>query len=107
LKSLSSTLGGRDDVLLVFDEAYNEFVRHPDYESVFKQVLLTNNLVLLKTFSKSFGMAGFRLGTLIAPSEVIELFNRVRKPFNVNDLAQVAAIAAQLMIKNLFKSLSA
>lgn len=94
IEKFISTLGGRDDVLLVFDEAYNEFVRHPDYESVFKQVLLTNNLVLLKTFSKSFGMAGFRLGTLIAPSEVIELFNRVRKPFNVNDLAQVAAIAA-------------
>jgi histidinol-phosphate aminotransferase len=88
------TLGGRDDVLLVFDEAYNEFVRHSDYESVFTRVLSTRNLVLLKTFSKSFGLAGLRLGTIVAPSEVIDLFNRVRKPFNVNDLAQVAAAAA-------------
>ncbi|MNL44126.1 Histidinol-phosphate aminotransferase 2 [compost metagenome] len=52
------------------------------------------NLIVLRTFSKIYGLAGFRIGAMIAPAEVIEVFNRVRKPFNVNDLAQVAAVAA-------------
>lgn len=94
LHQFIAALGDREDVLLVFDEAYNEFVRAADYESVFKQILKVKNLVLLKTFSKTFGLAGLRMGTMIAPTDVIELYNRVRKPFNVNDLAQVAAVAA-------------
>jgi histidinol-phosphate aminotransferase len=49
---------------------------------------------VLKTFSKVYGMAGFRLGAMLAPEYVLELYNRVRNPFNVNDLAQVAGAAA-------------
>lgn len=87
-------LGGRDDVLLVFDEAYNEFARAEDYASAMDYVGKVSNLVVLRTFSKAYGLAGFRVGALIAPKEVVEIYNRVRKPFNVNDLAQAAAAAA-------------
>lgn len=87
-------LGGRDDVLLVFDEAYNEYVRSEDYVSTMDYVGKVSNLVVLRTFSKAYGLAGFRVGALVAPTEVLDVYNRVRKPFNVNDLAQVAAAAA-------------
>lgn len=87
-------LGNRDDVMVIFDEAYNEFVRATDYVSAQSYIKQYKNLIVLRTFSKIYGLAGFRIGAMVAPPEVIEVFNRVRKPFNVNDLAQVAANAA-------------
>lgn len=87
-------VGNRDDVMVVFDEAYNEFVRAKDYISAQSLMSQYKNLIVLRTFSKIYGLAGFRLGAMIAPPEVVEVYNRVRKPFNVNDLAQVAANAA-------------
>ena len=87
-------LGNRDDVMIVFDEAYNEFVRAEDCVSAQNYLGKYKNLIVLRTFSKIYGLAGFRVGCMIAPPEVVEVFNRVRKPFNVNDLAQVAANAA-------------
>ncbi|MGZ3805562.1 MAG: histidinol-phosphate transaminase, partial [Pseudobdellovibrionaceae bacterium] len=87
-------LGNREDVLIIFDEAYNEFVRAKDYINADEFMRKYSNVIALRTFSKIYGLAGLRLGAMVAPSEVIEIFNRVRKPFNVNDLAQVAAIAA-------------
>ncbi len=87
-------LGNRDDVLIVFDEAYHEFVRAKDFKSALEFQQHYSNVILLKTFSKVYGLAGFRIGAMVAPLQTIEIFNRVRKPFNVNDLAQVAAIAA-------------
>lgn len=89
-----SRLGNREDVLVVFDEAYNEFVRAKDYANADEFIRKYKNVIALRTFSKIFGLAGLRLGAMVAPEEVIEIFNRVRKPFNVNDLAQVAAVAA-------------
>lgn len=94
LEEFFARVGGRDDVLLVFDEAYNEFVRADDYASTMEYFGKVSNLVVLRTFSKTYGLAGFRVGGLVAPTSVIDLYNRVRKPFNVNDLAQVAAAAA-------------
>lgn len=87
-------LGNRDDVLLVFDEAYTEYVRDPKFKEALKFYHKYSNVIVLKTFSKVFGLAGFRLGVLLAPEYVLEFYNRVRNPFNVNDLAQVAAQAA-------------
>lgn len=87
-------MGGREDVLIVFDEAYNEFVRAKDYKNADDYIRQYNNVIALRTFSKIYGLAGLRLGAMVGPKEVIEIFNRVRKPFNVNDLAQVAAVAA-------------
>ncbi|MEQ1877178.1 MAG: histidinol-phosphate transaminase [Bdellovibrionia bacterium] len=86
--------GGRDDVLLVFDEAYHEYVRAADYESALGLVEKYNNVVVLRTFSKVFGLAGLRLGVMFAQPEVISVINRIRQPFNVNLMVQEAAIAA-------------
>lgn len=94
MESFFQKVGGRDDVLLVFDEAYNEFARAEDYASAMEYFGRVSNLVVLRTFSKAYGLAGLRVGALIAPKDVIEIYNRVRKPFNVNDLAQAAAAAA-------------
>ncbi len=87
-------LGNRDDVLLVFDEAYTEYVRNPEFKAAAQFYQKYSNVLVLKTFSKVYGMAGLRLGVILAPEYVLEFYNRVRNPFNVNDLAQVAAIAA-------------
>lgn len=87
-------LGNRDDVLLVFDEAYTEYVRDKKFNEAAKFYKNYSNVLVLKTFSKVYGMAGFRLGALLAPEYVLEYYNRVRNPFNVNDLAQVAGVAA-------------
>lgn len=87
-------VGNREDVLIVFDEAYNEFVRADDYVSAQNYIKDVKNLIVLRTFSKIYGLAGFRVGAMIAPQETIEIYNRVRKPFNVNDLAQEALLAS-------------
>lgn len=94
MEKFFASVGNREDVLIVFDEAYNEFVRATDYVSAQDYINKVSNLIVLRTFSKAYGLAGFRIGAMVAPVEVIEVFNRVRKPFNVNDLAQVAANAA-------------
>lgn len=94
IRYLLQHLGNREDVLLVFDEAYNEFVRAKDYQPASSFFAQYSNIVILRTFSKVYGMAGLRLGVMVAPEATIDLFNRVRNPFNVNDLAQVAALAA-------------
>ncbi|WP_413575384.1 histidinol-phosphate transaminase [Bdellovibrio sp. HCB290] len=94
IEAFLQRMGNRDDVMIVFDEAYNEFVRAEDYASAQNYINKYNNLIVLRTFSKIYGLAGFRIGAMIAPAAVVEVFNRVRKPFNVNDLAQVAANAA-------------
>lgn len=83
-----------EEVLVVFDEAYNEFVRAADYVSAQKIFNEYSNVVVLRTFSKAYGLAGFRVGCMVAPKETVEVYNRVRKPFNVNELAQVALVAA-------------
>jgi histidinol-phosphate aminotransferase len=87
-------LGNRDDVLLVFDEAYTEYVRDPQFREAAKFMKNYSNVIVIKTFSKVYGMAGLRLGAMLAPEYVLELYNRVRNPFNVNDLAQIAGVAA-------------
>ena len=89
-------LGNRDDVLLVFDEAYTEYVRDPKFKAAQNFYSKYSNIIVIKTFSKVYGLAGLRLGAMLAPEFVLELYNRVRNPFNVNELAQVAGIAAPL-----------
>lgn len=85
---------GNDEVLIVSDEAYVEFVRDQSYRSLAGEIDKYSNLVVLRTFSKIFGMAGLRLGAMLGPAEVIDAYNRMRKPFNVSSVAQVAGIAA-------------
>ena len=94
LRSFVKKFESRDDVLIVIDEAYNEFVKDPQYSSAFELFGPQGNLIVTRTFSKAYGLAGFRVGAMVAPNQVIDLYNRVRKPFNINSLAQVAAKAA-------------
>ncbi|NCN42233.1 histidinol-phosphate transaminase [bacterium] len=82
------------DVLVVLDEAYREFVRAESYPDGVAQMNTYDNVVVLRTMSKVFGLAGLRVGVLIAPESVTDLIHRVRNPFNVNSVAQAAVTAA-------------
>jgi histidinol-phosphate aminotransferase len=86
--------GLRDDVLLVLDSAYAEYVTKPDYDAGAKLVDASGTTVMTRTFSKIFGMGGMRLGWCYAPAAVIDVLGRVRGPFNVNAAAMAAGIAA-------------
>jgi len=86
--------GNDPERLIIFDEAYTEYVRAKDYASALKYFNQYQNVVCIRTLSKAYGLAGLRIGVLIAPEFVIDFFNRVRNPFNVNEFAQVAAIHA-------------
>ena len=80
--------------LVVIDEAYYEYaIKEDDYEELL-DLYKNNNVIILRTFSKAYGLAGLRIGYGIAQSEIIGFLNRTRPPFNVNLLAQEAAIAA-------------
>jgi histidinol-phosphate aminotransferase len=83
-----------EGVIVCFDEAYTELLRPDLRTDTLKYVRDGRNVVVLRSFSKSYGLAGLRLGYVIAPRECVELFNRVRQPFNVNAMALEAAIAA-------------
>ncbi|KAA0257772.1 histidinol-phosphate transaminase [Deferribacter autotrophicus] len=84
----------RDDVLVVLDEAYYEFVDAHDYPQSVKLLDKYPNLFIMRTFSKAYGLAGFRIGYVIGSPEGIDMLNRVRQPFNVNMAAQIVAEAA-------------
>ncbi len=81
-------------VLLVLDEAYFEYADHPEYPNGIEYVQAGFNLIVLRTFSKAYGLAGLRIGYGIARPELLDPLERVREPFNVNTLAQVSAVAA-------------
>lgn len=81
-------------VLLVLDAAYAEYVRRNDYEAGIELVSSSNNVVMTRTFSKIYGLAGLRIGWMYAPAHVIDAVNRVRGPFNVNALAIAAGATA-------------
>ena len=83
-----------DNVLLALDSAYSEYVEDPDYNAGETVVDPGVNTVLLRTFSKIFGLGGARVGWCYGPAAVIDVLNRVRSPFNVNLLGQRAAIGA-------------
>jgi len=82
------------DVVLVLDEAYIEFVKEPNCPKSIDYLDSGKIVVGLRTFSKAYGLAGLRIGYGLMPSVLANLLNRVRQPFNVNSLAQAAAIAA-------------
>lgn len=82
------------DVLLVLDAAYAEYVQRNDYESGIELVATSENVVMIRTFSKIYGLAALRLGWLYGPAHVVDALNRIRGPFNVNTPAIVAGIEA-------------
>lgn len=83
-----------EQVIVVCDEAYYEYVTVQDYPQTTPLLKQYPNLIITRTFSKAYGLAGLRIGYGIADSRIIELMNRLRQPFNVNLLAQVGAILA-------------
>ncbi|HLF17676.1 MAG TPA: histidinol-phosphate transaminase [Candidatus Omnitrophota bacterium] len=85
--------GLRKDILVFFDEAYYEFVRARDYGYALGLAKRNKNIIVTRTFSKMYGLAGLRIGYGVADEELIDLLNRIREPFNVNSLAQAAAVA--------------
>jgi histidinol-phosphate aminotransferase len=86
-------VASKKDLFVVLDEAYVEFVRAKDFPRGRDFQKRFPNILLLRTMSKVFGLAALRVGVLIAPPEVCDMFNRVRKPFNINSLAQAAVVA--------------
>ena len=83
-----------DDVLLVLDAAYAEYVTRNDYSAGIELVDAGENVVMTRTFSKIYAMGGMRLGWAYCPVAVAGVLNRIRPPFNVTSAAQAAGIAA-------------
>jgi histidinol-phosphate aminotransferase len=83
-----------DDIIVVIDEAYFDYVDDPEYPNSLNYQSLGKSIITVRTFSKIYGLAGLRLGFGVSSEEIISYMSRVREPFNVNSLAQVAAIAA-------------
>ncbi|MDD2664331.1 MAG: histidinol-phosphate transaminase [Dechloromonas sp.] len=82
------------DVVVVLDEAYNEYIAPEARVDTASWIADFPNLVVCRTFSKIYGLAGLRVGYALASAEVADLMNRIRQPFNVNNLALAAAAAA-------------
>jgi histidinol-phosphate aminotransferase len=80
--------------IVVFDEAYIEFALGPDFPDSLAYMRQGRKVVILRTFSKAASLAGLRVGYAMADADAILLMNRIRQPFNVNSLAQIAALAA-------------
>jgi len=81
------------NILLVIDEAYDAFIDVDDYPDMLDS-FRNKNIIILKTFSKSYGLAGLRIGYAVLDAELAGLMERVRQPFNINSLAQAGAQAA-------------
>lgn len=86
--------GLRDDVLLVLDAAYAEYVMRVDYEAGAALVDAAENVVMLRTFSKAYGLASLRIGWAYGAAAIADVLDRIRGPTNVGGPAQAAAIAA-------------
>lgn len=82
------------DVVVVLDEAYNEYLEPELRFDSAQWVRRFPNLIVSRTLSKAYGLAGLRIGFALAQTELTDLMNRIRQPFNVNSLAQAAAMAA-------------
>jgi histidinol-phosphate aminotransferase len=82
------------DAVVVVDEAYLEYVAEPEYPDASRWLSEFPNLIVTRTFSKAYGLAGLRVGYALSHPDVADLLNRVRQPFNVNSIALAAATAA-------------
>jgi histidinol-phosphate aminotransferase len=83
-----------EEVIVVFDEAYIEYVRDPQFPDALAYVKDGRRAIVLRTFSKIYGLAGLRIGYGVTTAEINGFLNRVRPPFNANSMAQRAALAA-------------
>jgi len=83
-----------DDVIVVVDEAYAEYVQSDDFPDTRSYLNAGKNMIILRTFSKIYGLAGLRIGYGISSGKLISYLEKVREPFNTNSLAQAGALAA-------------
>jgi histidinol-phosphate aminotransferase len=83
-----------EHAIVVFDEAYIEFAQGPDFPETLSYIRQGRKVLVLRTFSKAASLAGLRVGYGLADPDAIALMNRIRQPFNVNSLSQVAALVA-------------
>jgi histidinol-phosphate aminotransferase len=83
-----------EQVIVIFDEAYFEYVKNSDFPESMAYVKQGRNAIVLRTFSKIYGLAGLRIGYGVTTPEITNFLNRVRPPFNANSMAQRAALAA-------------
>jgi histidinol-phosphate aminotransferase len=83
-----------DRTIVLFDEAYIEFAQGPDFPDSLSYLKEGRRVIVLRTFSKAASLAGLRVGYAVADADAAALMNRIRQPFNVNALAQAAALAA-------------
>jgi len=84
----------RSNILLVVDDAYDEYMKKKDYASGLKLFKKNENVIILRTFSKIYGLASLRIGWGYGSKKIIDAMNIIKPPFNVNMVAQVAAVAA-------------
>jgi histidinol-phosphate aminotransferase len=96
-----------EHVIVVVDEAYFEYALADDYESALEMRDVRDRLVVTRTFSKCYGLAGLRVGYGIAPPPLVNYLNRVREPFNSNLVGQAAALAALDETEHLGRSVQA
>lgn len=82
------------NVLVVLDEAYDEYLSAEHKSEAIRWLNEFENLIISRTFSKAYGLAGLRIGFGLMHADVADMLNRVRQPFNVNSIAQVAAVAS-------------
>jgi histidinol-phosphate aminotransferase len=93
-----------EDMLVVLDEAYREYVDEPSYPEPLGYIREGRNILVLRSFSKAYGLAGLRIGYGLARQEIIQEMNKVRPPFNTSSVAQAAALAALQDAKHLERS---
>ncbi|MDX9713942.1 MAG: histidinol-phosphate transaminase [Dissulfurispiraceae bacterium] len=93
------------NILVVMDEAYYEYASDPEYPQVIKDFWGKREFLVLRTFSKAYGLAGLRIGYGIARESIIAEMNKIREPFNTNALAQHAALHALDDVEHLSNSL--
>ena len=93
-----------DDVLIVLDEAYIDFVDDPDYPDSLQYVRDGAPVMVMRSLPKTYGLAGLRLGWAVADKEIINPIHRIRQPFNANIIAQAAGVAALADVEHLQKS---
>ncbi|MEE9332261.1 MAG: histidinol-phosphate transaminase [Methylophilaceae bacterium] len=82
------------NVLVILDEAYDEYLSAHDKSESIGWLTMFDNLIISRTFSKAYGLAGLRVGFGLMHIDIADILNRIRQPFNVNALAQVAAVAS-------------
>ncbi len=83
-----------EHMLVLLDEAYDEYLNETDKSEAISWLAQYPNLIISRTFSKAYGLAGLRVGFGLMQAEIADIMNRVRQPFNVNSIAQAAAVAS-------------